>query len=117
MSFYPTCFLRVSAPLRVCVSQVERRISVHYGLFMIVLLASFLIGCNRGGDVLRVSGQLVKDGKPYGANLGGKEPETFVVDFVGTINERPYRFAATMKPDGSFHLGGSDGLGIPRGQY
>jgi hypothetical protein len=83
----------------------------------VALLACLSVGCNRGGDVVRVSGQLVKDGKPYGANLSGKEPETFVVDFVGTIKERPYRFAATIKPDGSFQVGGSDGYGIPRGQY
>jgi hypothetical protein len=64
-----------------------------------------------------VNGQLVKDGKPYTANLSGKEPETFVVDFVGTVKERPYRFAATIDASGSFRVGGSDGHGIPRGQY
>jgi hypothetical protein len=96
-------FIAFSVPLCLCVS------------FPLAVLS--VAGCNRGGDVVRVSGQLVKDGKPYGANLGGKEPETFVVDFVGTIKERPYRFAATIKPDGSFKVGGSDGSGIPRGQY
>src|SRR5438093_1627856 len=81
------------------------------------VVAVLFTGCNGGGDVVRVSGQLVKDGKPYGANLSGKEPETFVVDFVGVINERPYRFAATIDGNGSFRVGGTDGRGIPRGQY
>jgi len=75
------------------------------------------VGCGGSGDVVRVSGQLMKDGKPYGANLSGKEPETFVVDFVGVVKERAYRFAATIDANGSFRVAGSDGRGIPRGQY
>ncbi len=84
---------------------------------LIIVVATILCGCSPGGDTVRVSGQLVKDGKPYGANLSGKEPETFVVDFVGVINERPYRFAATINANGSFRVGGAEGRGIPRGQY
>jgi hypothetical protein len=82
-----------------------------------VIAATILVGCGGGGDTVRVSGQLVKDDKPYGANLSGKEPETFVVDFVGTVKERAYRFAATIDANGSFRVGGTDGHGIPRGQY
>src|SRR5438105_15757106 len=81
------------------------------------VLATCFFGCTGGGDTVRVSGQLVKDGKPYGANLSGKEPETFAVDFVGTIKERPYRFGATIDESGSFRVDGSEGRGIPRGQY
>jgi len=83
----------------------------------VVVAAIILVGCSGGGDTVRVSGQLMKDGKPYGANLSGKEPETFVVDFVGTVKERAYRFAATIDANGSFRIGGTDGYGIPRGQY
>ncbi|HMC12343.1 MAG TPA: hypothetical protein VKH44_13675, partial [Pirellulaceae bacterium] len=64
-----------------------------------------------------VTGQLMKDGKPYGAKLTGTEPETFAVDFVGTVKERQYRFPATIAGDGSFRVGGAEGRGIPRGQY
>src|SRR5215471_8562671 len=83
----------------------------------VVVAATILVGCSGGGDIVRVTGQLIKDGKPYGAVLSGKEPETFVVDFVGTIKERAYRFAATIDANGSFRVGGADGRGIPRGQY
>jgi hypothetical protein len=79
--------------------------------------ALFLAGCSRGGDTVRVSGQLVKDGKPYTAKLEGKEPETFAVDFVGTVNDRPYVFAATIDASGMFRVDGPDRRGIPRGQY
>jgi hypothetical protein len=82
-----------------------------------LVAAAVLLGCSGGGDTVRVSGQLMKDGKPYGANLSGKEPETFVVDFVGTVKERAYRFAGTIDANGSFRVGGTDGRGIPRGQY
>jgi len=88
----------------------------HRLLFVLVAVL-ILVGCESGGDTVRVSGQLVKDGKPYGANLSGKEPETFAVDFVGTIKERPYRFGATIDASGSFRVDGSEGRGIPRGQY
>ena|SRR5437868_15543765 len=86
-------------------------------LQLVIITTAVLCGCSGGGDTVRVSGQLVKDGKPYGANLSGKQPETFVVDFVGIIKERPYRFAATIDGGGSFRVGGTDGRGIPRGQY
>src|SRR6266699_2028844 len=74
-------------------------------------------GCSGGGDTVRVTGQLVKDGKPYGARLTGAEPETFVVDFVGTIKDRAYCFPAPIAGDGSFRVDGPDRRGIPRGQY
>lgn len=86
--------------------------------WVILVAAAFVFsGCGGGGDAVKVSGQLVKDGKPYVANLSGKEPETFVVDLVGTIKERPYRFAATVDAGGAFRVGGTDGYGIPKGQY
>jgi hypothetical protein len=77
----------------------------------------FIAGCGQGGDTVRVSGQLMKDGKPYTANLSGKEPETFAVDFVGRINDRDYVLPATIDPSGSFRVEGPDRRGIPRGQY
>jgi hypothetical protein len=60
---------------------------------------------------------LTKDGKPYTANLSGKEPETFAVDFVGAIDGNSFVFPATIKPDGAFRVDGSDGSGIPPGEY
>ena len=77
----------------------------------------FCLGCNRGGDAVRVTGQLMKDGKPYTANLGGKEPETFAVDFVGTRKDHNYLYNATINSDGSFRVNGADGRGIPKGPY
>jgi len=76
-----------------------------------------LIGCSKSGETVRVTGQLMKDGKPYSANLSGKEPDTFAVDFVGTIKDHQYRYGATIKGDGSFRVDGADGRGIPRGHY
>lgn len=83
-------------------------------LFAVILFSG---GCGRGGDTVRVTGQLVKDRKPYTANLQGKEPETYAVDFVGTVNDRQYRFPATITESGSFRVDGAEGRGIPRGQY
>jgi hypothetical protein len=77
--------------------------------------ALFAAGC--GGDTVRVSGRLVKDGKPYTAMLDGNEPETFSVDFVGTVNGAKMLFPATIKSDGTFTVGGSNKAGIPRGEY
>jgi hypothetical protein len=85
--------------------------------FLFVLLFPLLAAGCGGGDTVRVTGQLLKDGKPYTANLEGKEPETFVVDFEGIINDRKYRFPATIAADGSFRVDGSDGRGIPKGAY
>jgi len=75
------------------------------------------LGCSRGGDTVRVTGQLLKDGKPYTANLSGKEPDTFAVDFVGTRKDHNYLYNATINSDGSFRVNGADGRGIPRGSY
>src|SRR5262245_54411623 len=83
----------------------------------IFLIGILLIGCSRGGDTVRVSGQLVKDGKPYTAKLEGKEPETFGVDFVGIVKDRAYVFAATIDANGGFRVEGPEHRGIPRGQY
>jgi hypothetical protein len=83
----------------------------------LICLALPFIGCYRGGDTVRVTGQLTKDGKPYSANLSGQEPDTFAVDFVGTIKEHQYRYGATINSDGSFRVAGADGSGIPRGHY
>jgi len=83
-------------------------------VFALALLSS---GCGGGRDVVRVTGQLVKDGKPYGAKLDGAQPETFAVDFVGTVKDANVIFPATINADGSFRVGGSDGRGIPRGHY
>src|SRR4051812_41271300 len=95
----------------------EARVSRLVRQLLLLLVAAVFVGCGESGDTIRVNGQLVKDGKPYTANLTGKEPETFVVDFVGTVKERSYRFAATIDPNGAFRVGGTDGRGIPRGQY
>jgi hypothetical protein len=76
-----------------------------------------LAGCNRSGDSVRVTGQLMKDGKPYTANLGGKEPDMFAVDFVGTRKDHNYRYNATINSDGSFRVDGADRRGIPKGPY
>jgi hypothetical protein len=83
----------------------------------IAAIALFFVGCSGGGDTVRVSGQLVKDGKPYTAKLEGKEPETFGIDFVGTVKDRHYVFPATMSASGAFRVEGPDRRGIPRGQY
>jgi hypothetical protein len=60
------------------------------------------IGCGGGGKNVRVTGQLTKDGKPYTADLSGNEPETFAVDFVGTIDGDSYVFPATITSNGAF---------------
>src|SRR5947208_8845086 len=88
----------------------------RFNFFSVLLFSLFSAGCG-GGDTVRVTGQLMKDAKPYTAHLEGKEPETFAVDFVGTINDRKYLFPATIASDGSFRVDGSDGRGIPKGQY
>jgi len=95
----------------------EVRVSRLVRRLLLVLAVAVIFGCGQSRDTVRVNGQLVKDGNPYTANLSGKEPETFVVDFVGTVKERSYRFAATIDPSGSFRVAGTDGRGIPRGQY
>jgi hypothetical protein len=80
-------------------------------------LLLFACGCSGSADTVRVSGQLMKDGKPYTAKLAGSEPETFAVDFVGRIDDRDYVLPATIDPSGSFRVEGPDRRGIPRGQY
>ena len=85
-------------------------------IFAVVLLSG-LAGCGGGGNTVRVSGQLMKDGKPYTADLSGKEPETFAVDFVGTVEGKSYVFPATITPQGTFSVDGAERRGIPRGQY
>ena len=80
-----------------------------------VILA--LIGCTRNSDTVWVSGQLMKDGKPYTANLSGKEPETFAVDFVGTVDGDSFVFPATISASGAFQVEGAERRGIPRGEY
>src|SRR5437016_951052 len=112
-----SCHLRVSVSLCLCVKRRWLCTVALYRLLPIVVATALLTGCGGSRDTVRVSGQLMKDGKPYGAKLSGKEPETFAVDFVGTIKERPYRFGATTNEDGSFRVVGSDERGIPRGQY
>jgi len=88
----------------------------RFNSLFVLLFPLLAAGCG-GGDTVRITGQLMKDGKPYTAHLEGKEPETFAVDFVGTINDRKYLFPATIASDGSFRVDGSDGRGIPKGQY
>src|SRR5207249_8932063 len=88
----------------------------RFKFFSVLLFSLLVAGCG-GGDTVRVTGQLMKDGKPYTANLEGKEPETFAVDFVGTINERKYLYSATIAANGSFRVDGREGRGIPKGQY
>ena len=85
--------------------------------FLCLFAILVAVGCGGGGDTVRVSGQLVKDGKPYTAQLQGKEPETFGVDFVGTVKDRHYVFPATIAAGGTFRVDGPDRRGIPRGQY
>ena len=84
---------------------------------ILAVVAVLCGGCGRNGDTVRVSGQLMKDGKPYTADLSGKEPETFAIDFVGTVDGDSFVFPATMTPSGAFHVDGSDRRGIPRGEY
>jgi len=74
-------------------------------------------GCGGGANSVRVSGQLMKDGKPYTANLSGNEPETFAIDFVGTVDGASYVFPATIAPSGAFRVEGAEGRGIPKGEY
>jgi hypothetical protein len=87
------------------------------GFLIAAAMLGTVTGCSGSGDMLRVSGQLMKDGKPYTTRLQGNEPETFAVDFVGTINERHYVFPATITEGGAFRVDGPDRRGIPRGQY
>ena len=94
-----------------------RPLGIEKSLVILVVIGLLGGGCGRSGDTVRVSGQLMKDGKPYTANLSGKEPETFAVDFVGTVNGDSFVFPATIAPSGAFHVDGSDGRGIPRGEY
>jgi hypothetical protein len=83
----------------------------------VTFILVFLVGCGKSGSTVRVTGQLLKDGKSYGARLSGPEPETFVVDFVGNQNGHQYRFPANITATGSFRVDGAEGRGIPRGQY
>jgi hypothetical protein len=82
-------------------------------VFYVAVAAS---GCG-SSDMVRVTGQLVKDGKPYTAKLEGNEPETFAVDFVGTVNGSRYLFPANITAGGEFRVDGTEGQGIPRGKY
>jgi hypothetical protein len=79
---------------------------------LLLLLAAG--GC--GGDAVRVSGKLVKDGKPYTARLDGPEPETLSIDFVGGPGGN-LLLAASVSADGTFTVPGPTGRGVPRGTY
>jgi hypothetical protein len=81
-----------------------------------IALSLFVTGCGTGNNV-RVTGQLVKDGKPYTAKLDGAEPETFAVDFATTVENAKFLFPATISADGNFRVDGPEGSGIPRGPY
>src|SRR5205807_5247927 len=83
----------------------------------VIFILVFLVGCGKSSSTVRVTGQLLKDGKSYGARLSGPEPETFVVDFVGNQNGHQYRFPANITSTGSFRVDGAEGRGIPPGQY
>ena len=109
------CLLCVFASRRLRVKTKNLKVRETWPLVVIVL-SILVFGCG-SKDTIRVTGQLVKDGKPYTAKLAGKEPETFGVDFVGTIKDRPYVFAATIDPSGAFRVEGPERRGIPRGQY
>ena len=108
---FPPPLLCASVSLCLCVKATRVCTGGRYPFHWLVVGAVLLIGCLRGGDVVRVNGQLVRDGKPYGANLSGKEPETFAVDLIGIVNERPYRFAATIDRSGSFRVDGAEFVG------
>jgi hypothetical protein len=84
---------------------------------LVLAAAAALLTAGCGGETVRVSGRLVKDGEPYTARLTGREPETFAVDFVGTVGGAKVIFPATLTADGTFRVGGPDGRGIPRGRY
>jgi len=100
------------------IKRMRRWLTMRYAWCVgVAAIALFFVGCSGGGDTVRVSGQLVKEGKPYTAKLEGKEPETFGVDFVGTVKDRHYVFPATMNASGAFRVEGPDRRGIPRGQY
>jgi hypothetical protein len=43
--------------------------------------------------------------------------DILAVDFRANVGERKFLLAATTQSDGTFSVGGSDGKGIPRGQY
>jgi hypothetical protein len=86
-------------------------------LALAVIAAASLGGCGGSGDRVRVTGQLLKNGQPYTANLSGKEPETFSIDFVGMVQDRSYIFPATINSNGSFRVDGPDRRGIPKGEY
>src|SRR5262245_51588278 len=86
-------------------------------VILVAAVVATLTGCGGSGNTVRVSGQLIKDGKPYTADLSGKEPETFAVDFVGTVDGNLYVFPATINSSGAFSVDGPDRQGIPRGQY
>jgi hypothetical protein len=79
------------------------------------LAALFLAGC--GGNTVRVTGRLVKDGQPFTVRLTGAEPDTLAVDFHGTADGAKVAFAATVAEDGTFTVPGAERKGIPRGQY
>jgi len=80
----------------------------------LAIVSAVSTGCGGSGDRVRVTGQLLKNGQPYTANLSGKEPETFAVDFVGTIKDHSYIFPATINSNGSFRVDGPDRRGIPK---
>lgn len=89
----------------------------HPGAVVLLITANLLLSAGCGSDTVRVTGRLLKNGQPYRVNLQAAEPDTLAVDFHGTLEDRKFLFAATMQSDGTFAVAGSDGKGIPRGQY
>jgi hypothetical protein len=95
----------------------SRQHSAVQFLGAVALMLLLMAGCGRRGNTVRVTGQLVKDGKPFAAKLDGKEPETLAIDFLGAVNEVKVNFPATVSANGAFDVDGPSGNGIPPGKY
>jgi hypothetical protein len=86
----------------------------NLAVVLIALLCPALAGC--GGNLVRVTGQVVQDGEPYRLADG----ETIQIDFsTADGGYPPLALAAFVKKDGTFAVDMNDGSGkgLPPGRY
>lgn len=100
-------------------------------LFSFILasaLLATLAGCQRGEDLVTITGTVVEGGQPI--TLPGTDPEVveemgflplevelWPVNSAGEIDLERKPFGGSVEPDGAFFVGGDMGEGIPAGKY
>jgi hypothetical protein len=89
------------------------RISSMGRKFLVGVVALMASGCG-SSDAVRVSGTLVRDGKPVVVEEGQWVQMLFYEVDPKVAGES---FPANVGPDGSFDLPGKEGSGIPVGKY